>query len=106
MRHLSGVLGEWRLEEMSPAQTANLLGMLEQLQRRLRTSGELLQSWSDGFRAALSISLNVHAQNVAPKLASAIYKAFERSGAAPDVVSRAEQGAVFAAHAHQRSFGV
>ena len=56
----------------------------------------------DGFRAALSISLNVHAQNVAPKLASAIYKAFERSGAAPDVVSRAEQGAVFAAHAHQR----
>ena len=60
----------------------------------------------DGFRAALSISLNVHAQNVAPKLASAIYKAFERSGAAPDVVSRAEQGAVFAAHAHQRSFGV
>ena len=53
VRHLSGVLGEWRLEEMSPAQTANLLGMLEQLQRRLRTSGELLQSWSDGFRAAL-----------------------------------------------------
>jgi len=58
----------------------------------------------DGFRAALSISLGVHAPNVAPKLASAIYKAFERSGAAPDVVSRAEQGAVFAAHANQRSF--
>ena len=61
----------------------------------------------DGFRAALSISLNVHAPNVAPKLASAIYKALRtKSGAAPDVVSRAEQGAVFAAHAHQRSFGV
>ena len=40
VRHLSGVLGEWRLEEMSPAQTANLLGMLEQLQRRTESAVE------------------------------------------------------------------
>ena len=81
---------------------------VERLQSQRKLCEALLAFCSsykiDGFRAALSISLNVHAPNVAPKLASAIYKAFERSGAAPDVVSRAEQGAVFAAHAHQRSF--
>jgi hypothetical protein len=57
----------------------------------------------DGFRAVLSVALGVHAE-CAPKLAAAVYKAFERSGAAPDVVSRAEQMSVIAAHANHRSF--
>ena len=57
----------------------------------------------DGFRAVLSVALGVHAE-CAPKLAAAVYKAFERSGAAPDVVSRAEQMSVIAAHANHHSF--
>ena len=45
----------------------------------------------DGFRAALSVSLNVHAQSVAPKLATAVYKALH-GGAAPDVVVGPSRG--------------